>query len=78
MIYFKPHHYNELLRAVSGISKKILSDRLKKLVLLNLVQRRVSGDTPIKVVYSLTKHGKKLAELIVEILKLEKEIAPTD
>ncbi|MCS6893278.1 MAG: helix-turn-helix transcriptional regulator [Deltaproteobacteria bacterium] len=75
LINLKPHNYNAIFRNIHGISKKVLSDRLKKLLSLGLIQRSVFSEVPVKVVYSLTKSGKRLVNLIKSILALEREIS---
>ena len=54
--------FSELMQMLGGISSRTLSDRLKQLGDLGLVDRDVVPDKPVKINYSLTPAGKKLGE----------------
>ncbi len=57
--------FNELQRAINGISAKVLSDELKKLELNGFIQRQVYADRrPIVVEYGLTDYALTLKELL--------------
>ena len=61
------HHsirFNELQRNVKGITKKVLNDRLKELMEHQIILRKVYDEMPLRVEYSFTEHGKKLAPAI--------------
>ncbi|MDQ0878796.1 DNA-binding HxlR family transcriptional regulator [Paenibacillus sp. V4I3] len=55
--------FNELRRALPGISQKMLTQQLRELEEDGLLQRKVIPDKPPKVEYSLTKYGKTLDSL---------------
>ncbi|MHB8586935.1 MAG: winged helix-turn-helix transcriptional regulator [Thermoplasmatota archaeon] len=55
--------FNELKRAVQGISAKVLSESLSELEARGLVQRRVASESPIRVEYRLTAKGEDLSGL---------------
>lgn len=49
--------FKELERSLGRICPKILSERLKELEKLKLVEKRISGIFPTKITYQLTKKG---------------------
>lgn len=55
--------FNDLKRAVDGISAKVLSESLDELERKGLVTRRVTSESPRRVVYSLTEKGGELGDL---------------
>jgi len=63
----------ELERYIPGISKKILNERLRKLMAYGLIMRREVPDTVPHVEYSLTPTGEKLAAIIEQLHALSKE-----
>ncbi|HLE96850.1 MAG TPA: helix-turn-helix domain-containing protein [Candidatus Thermoplasmatota archaeon] len=58
-----PLGFNELKRAVRGISAKVLSESLGELERRALVNRTVYSESPIRVEYSLTSKGAELGDL---------------
>lgn len=61
--------FNELLRAVEGISPRLLSARLKDLVEHGLIHKTVFPTTPPQVEYSLTTKGESLKAIIASLAK---------
>lgn len=59
----QPRGFNELKRAVDGISAKVLSESLGELEERGFVVRRVSSESPIRVEYSVTEKGADLADV---------------
>jgi DNA-binding HxlR family transcriptional regulator len=55
--------FAELRRLLSGISARVLSQRLKALEELGFVERSVIGDRPPRVVYVLTHEGHTVSRL---------------
>jgi len=53
--------FNELKRAVGGVSQKVLSQTLKTLERDGLISRKVTPTVPVTVEYSITPLGKTLA-----------------
>ncbi|MGW4029604.1 winged helix-turn-helix transcriptional regulator [Streptomyces sp. NPDC004838] len=56
----RPARFSELERAVPGLSKRLLGERLRELESLNLVARVVDPGPPITSTYSLTPRGEAL------------------
>lgn len=56
--------YSELLRSVSGISPRMLADRLKQLEDNGLVTRTVYATVPPTTEYELTPLGRQLDQVI--------------
>jgi len=52
--------FNDLKRAVRGISAKVLSENLSELERRGLLQRTVYSESPIRVEYALTDKGREL------------------
>ncbi len=63
----EPIRFNDLKKALPGISNTVLSDRLKELEKSNLVSKKVYAEVPVRVEYRLTKQAKEL-EYILDIL----------
>lgn len=59
--------YNELKKAMEGITHKMLSNQLKELSNDGLVLRKEYPQVPPKVEYSLTELGKSLMPVLHEI-----------
>ena len=56
----RPARFSELVKAIPGISERMLSARLQELVEAELVERRVQEGSPPTAVYSLTPRGESL------------------
>ena len=65
--------FNELDKAIAGISQKMLSQQLKDLEKLNIVERKSYPVIPPKVEYRLTPKGLSLKENLTLIMKWSKE-----
>ncbi len=61
---FGPQRFGELKRRVSGISAKMLTERLRTLEGAGLVRRDYEATIPPKVTYSLTERGHELDEVL--------------
>lgn len=64
--------FNELDKAIGGISQKMLSQQLKDLESLGIVDRRSYPVIPPKVEYRLTEKGKSLKDVLTQIMKWSK------
>ena len=58
----QPHRHGELVDLIGGISRKVLTQTLRRLQQYGLVERR--AEAPRRVVYSLTELGRTLVEPI--------------
>jgi len=64
----------KLERHIEGISKKVLSERLRKLTDYGLLQKHAYAEVPPRTEYSLTENGKKLILIIDQVKTLDMEI----
>lgn len=60
----RPFGFNELQRAIPGISQKVLSSNLKEMEAAGLVTRTVIPQTPIRTEYTLSDLGESLLPVI--------------
>src|SRR3954449_5593984 len=60
----EPLRFNQLRRAIEGISQKMLSQVLKSLERDGLVRRRAIATVPVTVEYSITPLGATLADAV--------------
>jgi DNA-binding HxlR family transcriptional regulator len=68
-----PQRFSEI-ESKLPISGKLLSERLKELEKVGLIDRKIYADVvPIKVEYSLTEMGQKLQPVIAAIQKWSAE-----
>lgn len=56
--------FNELQRAVKGISARVLSNELKQMEMNGFVRRNVHTQTPVVIEYELTEYSNTLGEVI--------------
>ena len=56
--------FNELMRSVTGVSQKVLTEKLRRMEGNGLVIRTVYSEIPPKVEYSLTDLGKSLSPIL--------------
>lgn len=61
--------FNELDKAINGITQKMLSQQLKSLEEENIIKRISYPVIPPKVEYSLTEKGNTLSELLEGIME---------
>jgi DNA-binding HxlR family transcriptional regulator len=54
------HRFNELLRHIDGVSRRMLAVTLRKLEEHGLVERRIYADVPVRVEYDLSPAGEEL------------------
>ena len=59
-----PQRFSEILREISQLSPRLLTQRLKELESEGLVKRTVIPSTPVQVEYSLTEKGRQLIPLM--------------
>lgn len=61
--------FNELLRQLKGISPRTLTDRLKELADLGLIQRTVFAEVPLRVEYRLAEAGARMRKALIPFLE---------
>lgn len=59
-LHLAPRRFGRLGQLVPGISEKVLMQQLREMEADGIVHRAESPGRPVKVVYSLTEHGKTL------------------
>lgn len=74
----RPHRFNELLAAIGGLSDRLLTQRLREMEKLGLVERRVVASSPVKVEYALTSAGRDLQEVVRATLRWGLKWLPAD
>ena len=62
-----PKRNAELLRAIDGISQKMLTQTLKRLEHYRLIERHDYGEVPPRVDYRLTELGQSLSSVITHL-----------
>lgn len=60
-----------LERAITGISTKILSERLRKLTSYGLLHKEKFNESPPRTAYSLTAKGERLVRIIAQLHELD-------
>lgn len=60
----RPWRFNELLRNLDGISRKVLTDNLRALEADGIITRTVCSQTPPHVEYSMSELGRSLDPII--------------
>ncbi len=61
--------FNELLNQLRGISPRTLTDRLRELEGLRLVERRAFLEVPPRVEYALTDEGRRMRAALIPFLQ---------
>jgi DNA-binding HxlR family transcriptional regulator len=60
----RTRRFCELQRLIPGLTKKMLSQHLRELERDGIVHRKVYAETPLRVEYSLTRHGESLKPML--------------
>ncbi len=63
-----------LEHALPGVSKKVLNERLRKLVRFGVLARREFAEIPPRVEYRLTVFGRKFVRLLDQVNRLQVEL----
>jgi DNA-binding HxlR family transcriptional regulator len=63
-----------LEHAIEGLSKKVLNERLSKLVRLGILERQAYAELPPRVEYRFTPFGDKFVRLLDGIDALQREV----
>jgi DNA-binding HxlR family transcriptional regulator len=61
-------------RSVSGLSAKVLNERLRKLLRYGIIERQVYAEVPPHVEYRLTPFGRRFNRVLAAIRELDREI----
>lgn len=64
----------ELERAIAGLSKKVMNERLRKLQRYGIVDKRVYAEVPPRAEYRLTSFGTKFIRLLDGIERLQRSL----
>jgi DNA-binding HxlR family transcriptional regulator len=57
--------FNRFLENIGGIAPKVLTERLRELENLGIIERKIISEYPIKVEYELTDLGKALEPVLL-------------
>jgi DNA-binding HxlR family transcriptional regulator len=57
----RPCRFNELRRAITGVSQHMLTVQLRDLESQGVITRTIFAEVPPRVEYALSEHGKSLA-----------------
>ncbi|MDR4477549.1 MAG: helix-turn-helix domain-containing protein [Nitrospira sp.] len=81
-IHAGTHRPGQIERAISGLSTKVLNERLRKLVRHGVLEKTEFPEIPPHVEYGFTELGEKFLAVLRQIEMLEREraqqIAPRD
>lgn len=61
-------------RRVSGLTAKVLNERLRKLLRFGIIERHVFAEVPPRVEYSLTAFGRKFDGVLKAITELDAKL----
>jgi DNA-binding HxlR family transcriptional regulator len=67
-----------LEHSIEGLSKKVLNERLRKLVRFGILEKRVFAEVPPRVEYRLTRFGERFGELMDGVKRLQTELDRRD
>ena len=65
----RPYRFNELRRAIAGVSQHMLTTQLRELESQGIVSRTIYPEVPPRVEYALTEHGKSLRSVMQALAK---------
>ena len=64
----------EMVRAVEGLTTKVLNDCLRKNVDFGILEKNIYPETPPRVEYSVTPLGEKFVAILDQLEELQHEI----
>src|SRR5688572_16879241 len=68
------HRPGAMEHAIPGLSKKVLNERLRKLVRFGVLEREAYPEVPPRVEYRLTPFGEKFAVLMDGVERLQRQL----
>lgn len=63
----RPRRFTEMTNIIDGLSDRLLSERLKELESLGIVDRHVHPETPVRIEYDLSDKGHELEQVVEAI-----------
>ena len=63
-LLIRPWRFNEMHRALEGISQKVLTENLRAMVADGIVKRQAYPEVPPRVEYSLTELGESIRPIL--------------
>ena len=60
----RPCRFNELRRAITGVSQHMLTEQLRDLESQGVITRTIFAEVPPRVEYALSEHGKSLGDVM--------------
>lgn len=63
-----------LERTASGLTQKVLSERLSKFIRFGILEKQSFPEVPPRVEYSFTPFGRRFLTLLDEVEKLQREL----
>ena len=69
MLFLKKKSFNEFLESPESIATNILTERLKRLEERGIIEKHPYQKTPVRYEYSLTRRGKDLRPLLMEMIR---------
>jgi len=70
-----PARPSALLRSCPGLSAKVMSERLRKMLRFDIIDRTVLGEKPpIEVEYRLTPFGSRFVTILDEVRRLQESL----
>ena len=75
-IYNGDNRYGMIKNEVEGISEKMLTQRLKDLEEMGLINREVNNELPPRIEYQLTQSGKEFIPVILALCEWGDKVRP--
>ncbi|MDP3769305.1 MAG: helix-turn-helix domain-containing protein [Dehalococcoidia bacterium] len=60
----RPRRFSDMTAIITGLSDRLLSERLKELEACGIVHRHVYPETPVRIEYALTDKGRQLDQVV--------------
>jgi DNA-binding HxlR family transcriptional regulator len=69
------HRPSAMLRGCTGLSAKVMNERLRKMTRFGIVRRTVHGEKPpVEVEYRLTPFGRRFMGILEEVQRLQQAV----